>query len=261
MRNVGFSVLTLSLLALASPQSPTCAEEFRVETDVFLDQGPQPIVQTLTVFSDGVVYDFLLTGVEEITIFDRRRERLFLMDTQRKVKTELSFESILGFVAEMRAYLNDQQRELLLANESSAVSEENGWLIVGNPRVTYRVEGLEPQDRDAALQFQQFADWYARLNAMRQGNLPPFLRIQLNSEIATRGLIPKTIERTITQKQGLTESKQLLRSQHLTTWRLSQTDRRQIDRASTLLATYPAVSFRQYIQLPDAADRPDRAAR
>lgn len=253
--------LTLVVVAVACTSTWGADQEFRVETDVYLDPNPEPIVQTLTIFSEGVVFDFLLTPAEEITVFDRRRERLVLMDTQRKVKTELSLESILGFVAEMKAYMNQHQRELLLAEEVTAVTDEGGWLVFGNQRVTYRVEGTEPKDKDAALQYQQFADWYARLNAMRQGNLPPFLRIQINSEVATRGLIPKTIERTIVHRQGVTDTKQVLRSQHLTTWRLSTTDRRHIDRASTLMATYPTVSFREFVQLPEQPAGSERSAR
>ncbi len=81
------------------------AEEFRIDTDVFVDEEVEPVIETLTIFSDGIVYDFLLNGVEEITLFDRKRQRLVLMDTQRRVKTELSTDSILGFVAQMQAPL------------------------------------------------------------------------------------------------------------------------------------------------------------
>ena len=77
------------------------------------------------------------------------------------------------------------------------------------------------------------------------------LAIQLNAELAAKGLIPKTIERTIVHKQGLKEHRQVLRSQHLVNWRLSHTDRKLIDRAGTCLATYPTVSFREYVQLPE----------
>ncbi len=42
-----------------------------------------------------------------------------------------------------------------------------------------------------------------------------------------------------------------MRSQHLANWRLSQTDRKQIDRAGTYLADFAEVSFREYVQLPD----------
>ncbi len=255
MRPVTRATATTVFLFLCAVAAPSLAQEFRIATEVFLDDLKDPQVETLTIFTDGIVYDFLLTGVEEITLFDRHRDRLVLMDTKRKVKTELTTDSILSFVAQMKSQLNDTQREFLLGEDMDAVTDEDGWLKLANQRVTYRAEGIEPKEKSAVLEYQQFADWYARLNAMR-GSLPPFLRIQLNSEIAKRGLIPKTIERiTVLDKRGLAEKKQSLRSQHLANWRLSDTDRKQIDRAGTYLATYPTVTFREYMQLPDVAQR------
>lgn len=248
------SALLLSGLMLAGLTcfaSRCAAEDFRIETDVFVDDGKEPVVQTRTIFADGIVYDFLLTGVEEITVFDLDRKRLVLLDTQRKVKTELSLEGILSYVAQMRVQLTDGNHEFLLAAEMKATDAEDGWLELTNGRVTYRAEGTAPKSKETAAAYQQFADWYARLNAMREGNPPPFARIQLNAELASRGLIPQTIERTIVQKRSLPEKKQVLRSQHLANWRLSQTDRKQIDRAGMYLADFSAVSFREYLNLPE----------
>lgn len=226
------------------------SQEFRIETDVFVDEEKQPVVQTLTIFSDGVVYDFLRTGTEEITLFDRHRERLILMNTKRKVKTELTTEGILAFVAAMKTHLNEPQRQHLLDSDLKSTTNEEGDLVLTNETVTYRVQGVKPKEPGAALEYRQFADWYARLNAMRLGNLPPFARIRLNAELEAKGLIPTEIERTISQKHGFSTEQQVLRSQHLVNWRLSNTDRKFIDRAGTCLATYRAVSFREYIDLP-----------
>jgi hypothetical protein len=245
------------LVALGCFPWRCAAEQFRVETEVFVDGGKEPTVETVTIFSDGVVYDFLRTGVEEITVFDRDRSRLVLLDTQRKVKTELALDNILTYVAQMKAQLSEGDQEFLLGEEMKVTDNEDGSLALSNGRVTYRVEGTAPKSKEAAVEYQQFADWYARLNAMRRGNPPPFARIHLNSELASRGLIPKTIERTIVQKRGLQEKKQVLRSQHLANWRLSQTDRKLIDRAGSCLADFAAVSFRDYVQLPEVASGPE----
>ena len=261
MRATRFVLRGVMLVAIGCFPFRCAGEEFRLETDVFVDGGKEPAVQTLTIFSEGVVYDFLFTGVEEITVFDRDRNRLVLLDTKRKVKTELTLDSILTYVAQMKAHLSEGNQEFLLGEEMKATKDEEGWLSLTNGQVTYRAEGVTPKSKEAAVEYQQFADWYARLNAMRRGNSPPFARIQLNSELASRGLIPKTIERTIVQKRGLQEKKQTLRSQHLANWRLSQTDRKQIDRAGTCLADFADVSFRDYVQLPEVASEADESHR
>ena len=144
------------------------------------------------------------------------------MDSKRKVKTELTMDAIVAFVAEMKAHMNDEQRKSLLGDGAEVtVDEGDGALVLSNDRVTYRAEGMVPADKAAVLQYQEFADWYARLNALR-GNLPPFLRIQLNAAIAQRGLIPKTIERTIAEKSLVGGKRQTVRSQHLANWRAVQ---------------------------------------
>jgi hypothetical protein len=232
------------------------AEDFRIETEVFMDGSKEPTVETVTIFSGGVVYDFLRTGVEEITLFDRGRNRLVLMDTWRKVKTELTLDSILTYVAQMKAQLSEGDQGFLV-EEMKATENEDGSLSLTNGRVTYRAEGTTPKSPEAAVEYQQFADWYARLNAMRSGNSPPFARIQLDSELAKRNLVPKSIERTIVQKRALQEKKQVVRSQHLANWRLSHSDRKLIDRAGSCLADFAEVSFREYVQLPEAAAEPE----
>jgi len=252
MRRLLLSSVALCLCNVGAMPRDCLGQEFRVETDVFVDDQKDPIVETLTIFADGVVYDFLLTGVEEITLFDPLRNRLVLMDTERHVKTELSLDSILTFAAEMKSQLTDAQRDFLLGEKMTTSVDDDGWIKLSNDRVTYRAEGIEPKTREIAVEYQQFADWYARLNAMRRGNLPPFARIQLNADLAGKGLIPKTIERTIVHKQGLKQHRQVLRSQHLINWRLSHTDRKLIDRAGTCLATFNTVPLREYIRLPEA---------
>jgi hypothetical protein len=249
MRSIPVFVAPLALLVALSGNAG--AEEFRIETDVFVDEETKPVVETLTIFSDGIVYDFLQSGVEEITLFDRQRKRLVLMDTQRRVKTELSTDSILGFVAQMQAHLNEAQRAFLLAEQLEVKTEDPETITLSNDRVAYHAKGQSPTRHQAAMEYQQFADWYARLNAMRIGNLPPFARIRLNDELAKRNLIPVSIQRTVTRKHGLKEITQTLHSQHEINWRLSVPDRRLIDKAGTCMAAFPTVSFREYLQLPE----------
>ena len=71
MRSIRIVLGGMLLVVLGGAAWRCAADEFRVETEVFADGTKEPAVQTRTIFSEGVVYDFLLNGVEEITIFDR----------------------------------------------------------------------------------------------------------------------------------------------------------------------------------------------
>ena len=79
--------------------------------------------------------------------------------------------------------------------------EENGLSLIevtlaGKP-LSYVARGIKPQQAEATRAYRQFADWCARLNATRGGNLPPGARLALNQALADRDLVPLQITRTI----------------------------------------------------------------
>ena len=252
-----FRVLSVVLVAFAWTCPFVQAQEFRMDTEIFVEGEQEPVAKTLTIFADGIVYDFLLDDTKEMTMFDQTHSRIVLLDPERKVKAELSTDAILAFIAKMKARLDDTQRRYLIGAGMELDTEPNDWIKLSNDRVIYRAQGVRPKESSATLQYRQFADWYARLNAMRLGNLPPFARLRLNAELAERGLIPQEVERTVVLKRGLTESKETLRSRHSTNWRLSQTDRKWIDRVGTYLSVFQTVPFTQYVQQTDTANVPD----
>ena len=97
--------------------------------------------------------------------------------------------------------------------------------------------------------FRYFADQFARLNALRPGNLPPGARLELNKALAERKLLPLEIARTIPPANPLVNplaKKLVVRSRHLPNWSLSGEDRKKIDRAGTYLAQFSSVSFEEY---------------
>ncbi|MCL4204525.1 MAG: hypothetical protein KJ000_18725 [Pirellulaceae bacterium] len=228
-------------------------DEFRIDTDVFLGDSKEPIAQSVTVFSSGMVYDFPLIGPRETTVFDPGRSRLVLLDADRKVKTTLSTQDLLEFTAAMK--VQAEKMGGLLAEAADAQFErESGvadeWLTLRTKMLTYRAKGVEPQIASASALYQQFADWYARLNATRPGSMPPFARIELNRMLVEKGCIPEEVELTVAPERGLMGRKTTIRSRHLPYWRLSNTDRTRIETAGTQMATFSAVTFQEYRQTP-----------
>ena len=121
--------------------------------------------------------------------------------------------------------------------------------------MTYHAKGIKPKPADAAERFRQFADWYARLNAVRPGNPPPFGRLELNELLASHGLVPEEIERTFVREKRLTNQTQRARSRHLFVWTLSGTDRKRIEKASECLTSFESVAPAQYWRAPSVASR------
>lgn len=261
--------LRVAVLALPLLVASTSAQDFRMETDVFVGKQKEPVAQYLTLFYGDVAYDFLLksgsdalaaNAVGEATMFDIPGGRIVLMDPARKVKTEIKMEKLLEFmyVLRERGTRSDSKlpAELFLPELKTTHNEDENILTLASERVTYRATIQKAKTPTAAEQYRKFADWSARLNGLRPGNnVPPFARLVLNQELSTRELIPEKIERTIVFPRGLTGKKSEARSQHLVTWTLSGTDRKRIDNAGKYLADFRPVSLPEYLQIERVASR------
>jgi hypothetical protein len=127
--------------------------------------------------------------------------------------------------------------------------------------MTYRVKGIQPEFADAAARYREFADWCARFNATRPGNLPPFARIQLNQAVADKGWIPAEVERSIQLASRLPGGKQVARSEHTAVWRLSNKDRQRIAETSRFQASFRTVSLPEYQRLATAGTGGDASPR
>jgi hypothetical protein len=225
------------------------AQEFRIETEVFVGDSTEPVSESLTIFAGEVVYDFLLGDSEEITIFDINRGRIMLLDPRQQVKAELSTVDLLQFCEAIKNRTAKEFDAALFAPLfQQSFDEERSLLTLTSDRMTYAVKGMAPKQPEATQRYQQFADWYARLNALKPGNLPPFGRIEVNKSLAERNLIPVELERTLMVERPIADKKLIARSHHATTWLISNTDRKRIETAGNYVSKFRKVSPKEYWQ-------------
>ena len=253
MKRLPILALLLVLIAMGATvltrfSKPVSAEDFRMETDVFADTGTDPIVETLTIFRGQVIYDFMGSEGEEITILNIPQGSLVLLDTRRKLKTTITTSQLMAFTAAIKSGPTPADRSRLLAPQfQEKYDSTNQVLTLSDVQLTYRVEAIKPRHPDCARRFQLFADWYARLNATRVGNPPPFGRIELNQSLAKRGLIPAQIDRTVGPAAS-PDRQQKMRSRHLTNWQLTDTDRKRVHRAEEYCKHFQEVTADRYWQ-------------
>ncbi len=245
--NCWLARLMWSLVWLLVAAFPAAAQEFRIDTEIFIGKEREPAAETLTLFSNGRIYDFFLTKPEEITIFDPLGGRFTLLDPVRKVRCGISTQEVSEYVLALRTHAV-QSKDTLFAfaaqpefTRNVEEYEENGQdfvrlTLTGKP-LEYVAVARKPERPEAVRAIRSFSDWFARLNAMR-GNLPPEARMELNQAIAERDLVPLEITRTIDGK--------VARSRHLVTWTLSGEDRKKIERAGTYMTEFSSVSFDEY---------------
>jgi hypothetical protein len=265
----------LALLVVAAPVA-VIAQDFRIDTEVFI--GPldkkdlKPAAETLTIFTNGMVYDFLLAEPREITLFDPVRGRFTLLDESRQLKASLSTQEVLDYVLSLESYATQSKDQLFAFaahpqfDGQSEELEQNGQMLVqltlaGKP-LSYVALGQQPQREEAARHYRQFADWFARLNAARPGNLPPGARLALNQALADQGLLPLEVTRTIVSPRAFGREKKLeIKTRHLVNWTLSGEDRKRVEHAGDCLVNFQDVTFDQYRKPGGGAIEPKQAGR
>jgi hypothetical protein len=234
------------------------AEEFRIESKVFSGKDDTSTSESVTLFADDRVYDFL-SSPSEITVFDFPRGRIVLLDTNRKLRTELTTDKLNEFTEQLRARAARQTDALLKFAANPKFDESHSdaqWLQFASPQMTYRVHPTKPDNPNVVREYRMFSDWSARLNSMiHPGAMPPFPRLAVNGALERAGQIPESVQLTVAAQNHLMAKPTVLRSEHELTMRLLPNDRKRIDEAGKYLVTFPEVSMEEYLRPLQTAKR------
>lgn len=245
--------VTLPFLAVAMVAT-AAAEDFRIENKVFSGNDKTPSVESTTIFYNGVVYDYLKKPAE-ITVLDADHGRFVLLDTERRMKTELTTKEVEAFAQRFReraarqaaesdnpfvAFQADPKFEKQFDESSRELTFRSEWM-------TYRVVTADAGSKEIAQQYRQFADWQARLNSVinRQAT-PPFARLVVNAELERREEIPREVRLTLTPPGGFPRKRITARSEHQMIRMVVESDRTRVAQTGEFLAIFQPVSFQQY---------------
>lgn len=232
------------------------AEDFRIETKVFAGKEVEPVSEDLTLFRGEQVYDFL-NRPREVTVFDKPRSRVILLDPQRRVKAEVSMERIMAFSDELRTWCGKQADPMLKfsAEPSFAQTLDNssGELVFTSPFLVYRVATEKAVNDDIARQYLEFSDSYARLNAMTNpGSTPPFPRLKIDEALFVSHAIPSRVQLTIPSRSRFGGKPTVVRSEHSISWRLLEPDQQKIQEAEEYLVTFTPLTLERYLDTSSA---------
>lgn len=234
------------------------AAEFRIETRVYRGDDADPLNSTTTLFRDGRVYDIPRTpiGPCDVTVFDPRNGRFILLDTKRKLKTELQMSLIDEYVDLQRARARKGDSPFLqfLADPEfeESYDEPNQQVELESAFMTYKLTTQEVASPEAMQQYGDFADGFTKLTPVLEiAAPPPFARLVVNQALRERNLIPDRVEMTA-RPDGEVGSKQefKLRSEHDVAWKLLGEDRTKIDQIVNQIGTYKAVQLDEFRRRP-----------
>ncbi len=241
--------LPTALAVLVALTATALADDFRIETKVYVGKNKDVVSQNTTLFHAGYVYDYLAKPAQ-VAVFDQRGGRFVVLDPTRQLKAEIKTAEVQGLI--------DRLHDLAAKSSNSFIRfaadpqfdvefAESGLLTLSSPHMTYKLETMAAATPQAALQYREFSDWYARFNTMANpGSAPPFPRLSVNAELAKRGLVPVEVQMSTRTAQ--------VRSEHVVTWRLLDADHRRIAETANQLATFKEVDFED-LQTPELSGR------
>ena len=256
--NLAWSFFVVALLSAAV--GPAHADGFRIATKVYVgEEKPKqkPVSETTTLFLDGAVYDFL-DQPEQIAVFRKpagdKPGQFILLSEKHGILTRLSTEQVAKAMKDLRTWASNQKDPFLQfaakPDFNESFDSNNNKLVLASHLETYTVTTVPTDHPDAMGEYKEYLDWYTQLNTMLSaGSRPPAPRLQLNSALARRSVVPVKVELARSGEEPL-------RAEHVFTWRLSQDDQKRIDHVRASLSSYHEVSNKQYLhdtQQRDAA--------
>jgi len=230
--------------------APSSAENFHVENRVFVDDEQTPSIQSVTVFHNDMVYDSIKSPPETV-VFDRANKRFILLNLKRRTRAELTAAEVLAFcdkLQETAARSNDPLIRFLAEPQFEEKEDAGtGRLELISPTVSYSVSLLAEENRSVVEQYHEFADWYARLNALLvAGSRPPFGRLVVNAAVAKRQSLPGEVLLTLRTAKNDRPAETKIRSEHRFARPLAVADVDLVRQSREQMADFKRVSFSQY---------------
>jgi len=239
----------------------------RVETELFRDGAEQPVARSLTLFDDGVAWDFLelpaagdrdsaVMELVEIVLHDPARERVVVIDPVRRLKTEIPLIRLERMSVSLAKWARSSDDRLVRwaggPDFAGSFEEDTDSLALSGPRVRYSVRLAAAQSPEAAGTYRQFADTAILLKALlHPGGIPPFPRLALNRRLEAAAAIPAEVTLEIDPKLAMVAGGAArLRSVHKSHPRLLAADRRLIADAQAHVAGADAVDLAAFAAPP-----------
>jgi hypothetical protein len=251
---IGFFGLLASILS--AQEVPI---SFRVETDIYFEDNKKPVMQNLTLFHEGVFYDFDRIGQKSITVIDPNGRRIILLDRDRNLQLRISMDEILSVEAQIQQQITPAELQRLVPKpDATKVIPAAMTVVIAAESIEYHAKCAKPNQTSGLLQYAEFADWSSRLNAFYSDRpLPPFARLMLNREIAKQGYFPEEIQR-ITHSRGRDS---IATSKLLTNWALSSDDLTRIEKVGAMLVEFQLTDAKAFFEKPETASAPTATKR
>jgi len=232
---------------------------FRIETDVMLSNQPEPFLQTVTLFQDGIAYDFSRNEPHRITVIHPAEDSIVFLDQKRELQSRVNLQDLQRFLEKARAEMvNSPMADALKDAQQVEINQLAQKVKVGQRFVRYEAIYQATATQEVADVYAAFANASAYINSWQapDRNPPSFARVRFNQVLNERQAIPTEITRTTITKEG---REHVLKSRLHANWQLSDEDRNTVTKFETMMQEFQQVEVTEY--LSPVAVRPQTGSR
>ena len=247
-----FLGITISLLFCGGTASLQADEGFKVENELTVDKNGTKVKST-TLFSDGIVYDFIDDkGQGEITILDPGGDRFILLDPVYRLQTRLPANEMRRNIEQRRAQLIGHEKPLLafVAQPTFEVSidETTGRMRFQSSWADYEIATQTVTNKEMAAVYDDYCLWCCYLNFHINPEIPlSLLRLDVNREVKRQNRLPGRVTATFYPRgKGPLAKSEKFETTHRYIQRLSEFDLKQINVALDMTGRFRNVPFKEY---------------
>jgi hypothetical protein len=215
--------------------------EFRIDTDVYLDQAKPPIASTKTLFLMDRIVDWDEDNRSMMSI-DLSSQQIELSDFSSQRRCRIDMRELSAKLITLRSQLTPEQVQAW--SSSSGPIDENGTMSLASGNLRYRFKTIQPRNPEMAALYAEFANWSIQVSAVYPPFKPPLLRLQLNDYLAEQKCLPTEVQLTDLRSA----SNEPMVARLLVQESLTKQDRERLKDWDVLVATLKLVSDSEFFQ-------------
>ncbi|MDR1957944.1 MAG: hypothetical protein LBQ54_02690 [Planctomycetaceae bacterium] len=226
------------------------SQEFRVENTV--NSGGKT-TKGVTVFKEGVIYDFILPN-GEITLFDRNKQEFYILDPALRLQTSVKPDDLKQQVDELQFMLERVDSPFLNFVASPAFDEtgyepESGLMVFRSLWLDYEFTTRVFDDQTIAKEYFDYLLWFSRLNfRLSPSAVSALVRAGLNPYFEKNNRFPEkvTVKLYPKGKKVLSSTTIQADSSHLISKRLTDAETSLLKQAEQYRQSFTAVPLDDY---------------
>lgn len=249
------SVACMALNAESQTKPDLKSIEFRIDTDVYVDESKPPVATTKTIFLRDRVVE-CDDAKQRAMILEYSAQQIVLVDLATHRSCRIEMASLESKLSALKIQMTPEQMKAWSSSEEPK-GVGNGYEVIQSDNLQYQFKTSSPRNQELAAAYSEFADWSVRVNAIYPPYKPPLLRMQLNQYLGEQRKLPIEVRLTDLRAKNATP----LVARVLVQEMLTRQDQERIKNLDAVVASLKMVTDQDFFQVPAVANAKPQSAK